>query len=255
MRLASLPMYDEVEVRPATARWWTGLARHLSAHGVGDVPEALGWPDDLYVHWRTPGLLFSQTCGYPLVHMVAGDVQLVATPHYDTLGCEGPRYASHVLVREDAELESVDELRGRRLAVNGFDSYSGYHMWPDMLSGADRPDVYFGEVMETGSHRQSVRSVREGEADVCAVDCVGHALLQDWNPDELTGLRTLCTSLLAPSLPFVTSAATPAGEVSRLREGLFAALADPALAAARGILHLAGASVLTEVDYEKAFGD
>lgn len=253
VRLASLPMYGEIEARPTTERWWGGLARHLRDHGVGEVPDALDWPDDLYAHWRTPGLLFSQTCGYPLVHIVAGDVQIVATPHYNVPGCEGPRYTSLILVPEGAEVEAVDELRGSRLAVNGFDSYSGYHVWPIVLPGGESPDSYFGEIVESGSHRASARRVREGEADVCAVDCVGHALLEDGNPDEPRGLRILCTSPPAPALPYVTGAATPADEVSRLRAGLFAALDDPSLAKARARLRLAGASVLAKGEYEKAF--
>lgn len=253
-RVASLPMYGEIEHRPVIEQWWTGVARHLCEQGIVDVPGALAWPDDIYGHWRSPHLLFSQTCGHPLVNIIAQDVQLIATPHYDVSGCEGPYYASYVLVHEESDCQGIDDLRGCRLAVNGTDSYSGYHVWPRVLPDAEGLDTFFDEVIQSGAHRASVRCVREKVADVCAVDCVTHALLGDQVPDEISGTRVLMTSPQAPALPFITSAATSTEDVAFLREGLFAALADPSLAAIRAALRLTGASVLTESDYVKVFG-
>ena len=254
MRCATLPMYAEPELRPAIERWWAGVARHLRGHGVGDVPDGLAWSDDRYRAWRSPDLLFSQTCGHPLVHSVGRSVQIVATPHYDAPGCEGPKYRSHVLVHEDTEERSIGELRGKRLAVNGRDSWSGYRVWRRILSGSVDVEEMFGHIVLTGSHRESIRSVREGRADACAVDCVSHVLLGDRAPGELAGTRVLERSPLAPALPFITGAATTPDELVRLRNGLFAALADPCLADARAALRLTGASVLSEADYRRTFG-
>ena len=247
-------MYADPELRPAIEGWWVGVARHLRDRGVTDVPDALTWSDDRYREWRAPDLLFSQTCGYPFVHSVGESVQIVATPHYEVPGCEGPRYRSFVLVREDTEARSVDEVRGKRLAVNGLDSWSGYRVWRRILSASVDFEEMFGEVVITGSHRESVRAVRKGRADVCAVDCVSHALLGDGAPDELAGTRVLGRSPLQPALPFITGAATTQRELARIREGLFAALDDSELSGARDALRLAGASVLTEADYRRAFG-
>ena len=253
MRCASLPMYAEPELRPVIERWWTGVAGHLRDHGVTDVPDALTWSEDRYRAWRSPDLLFSQTCGHPLVHSVGSSVRVVATPHYEAPGCEGPRYRSFVLVREGTEERSIGELRGKRLAVNGRDSWSGYRVWRRILSGGVDVEEMFGDIVITGSHRESVRSVRERRADLCAVDCVSHALLRARSPDELAGTRILGRSPLQPALPFITGAATTEGELARIREGLFAALADPRLAQARAALLLTGASVLTEATYRHAF--
>lgn len=246
-------MYAEPELRPTIERWWAGVARHLREHGVTGVPDALTWAEDRYLPWRSPDLLFSQTCGHPLVHAVAGSVQIVATPHYGAPGCEGPRYRSLILVREDTQARSIEDLRGRRLAVNGLDSYSGYHAWRRVLPGSGGVEETFGEVVLTGSHRASIRSVREGRADVSAVDCVSHALLGERSPEDLAGTRILDRSPLAPALPFITGRATAGAELGRIRDGLFAALADPGLAKARAGLLLTGASVLGEADYRRAF--
>ena len=257
MRCATLPMYAEPELRPAIERWWNGVAGHLRDHGVTDVPDALTWSEDRYRAWRSPDLVFSQTCGHPLVHSVGSSVKVVATPHYEAPGCEGPRYRSFVLVREDAEDtgdRSIGELRGKRLAVNGRDSWSGYRVWRRILPATVDVEEMFGDVVITGSHRESVRAVREGRADVCAVDCVSYALLDRKSPDELAGTSILGRSPLQPALPFITGAATTEGELVRIREGLFAALADPSLAEARATLLLTGASVLTEATYREAFG-
>lgn len=251
--VASLPMYGIAELRAATETWWAGVARHLEECGIAGVPKMLTWPRDVYRHWRSPDLLFSQTCGHPLVNLIAGDVRLVATPHYGAPGCDGSRYASHVLVRADAAAESIDGLRGGRLAVNGPDSYSGFHVWTRLLPSGETRESYFGRIIETGSHRAAIRGVRTAEADVCAVDCVTHALLSDRAPDEVEGTRILATSPPVPALPFVTGAATSTDDATRLREGLFAALADPSLAEVRAALRLTGASVPTEADYLQAF--
>ena len=254
-RRVGLPMYAEIEFRPAVQRWWTGLAGHLRARGVEGVPDLLDWPEDRYRQWRDPGLLLGQTCGYPLANDLACDVKLVATPHYSAPGCDGPRYAAHVVVRETDRVRSIGDLRGARLSVNGEDSYSGYHVWRRLLPAGEDARSFFGQVAATGSHRAGIRSVRAGEADACAVDCVTHALLSDRLGGELRGTRILATSPTAPGLPYVTAAATPDEEVRKLRDGLFAALADPALKRARKALRLAGASVLDPEDYRDAFLD
>ena len=254
-RQAGLPMYAEVEFRPAVERWWSGLAGHLREGGVLHVPDRLAWPADRYRQWRDPALLFGQTCGHPLVHRLAGDAKPVATPHYSAPGCDGPRYAAHVVVRETDRARTVDDLRGARLAVNGEDSYSGYHVWRRILPAGEDLRSFFGGLAENGSHRASIRSVLAGEADVCAVDCVTHALLSDWLGEELRGSRILATSPTAPGLPYITAAATPDEEVLKLRRALFAALADPALERVRGALRIAGASVLAAGDYRRAFRD
>ena len=252
-RVASLPMYGEAGHRPAIERWWAGLAGHLRDRGVPGVPDTLTWPEDYHGHWRSPALLFSQTCGHPFVNVLGPAVKLVATPSYDAPGCEGARYGAHVVVPASASARTVGDLRGSRLATNGTGSYSGYHVWRHMLPAGDDPPSFFGEIVATGAHRASIGCVAAGEADACAVDCVTHALLSDQAGDALRGTRILASSPTAPGLPYVTGAATSDDDVERLRAGLRAALADPSLAPARRTLRLTGASVLTDEDYRSAF--
>ncbi|MAG97985.1 MAG: phosphate ABC transporter substrate-binding protein [Rhodospirillaceae bacterium] len=231
--LASLPMYALDVVRAANEAWWQGLARHLRAAGLAEVPMGLTWPAEREAHWRRSDLMFSQTCGYPLTHALAGAVRLVATPCYAAEGCEGPHYDSVVVVAEAAAYTRPADLAGRCCAVNAWDSQSGCNALADLVApqgGSGSADGrFFAEVLKSGSHAASLALVASGRADVAAIDCVVFALLARHAPDRLQGLRTLCRTRPAPGLPYITAAATSDEDVERLRQGLRAAIADPAL--------------------------
>ncbi len=246
-RHASLPMYDLPEIRGETAAWWRGLAGYLRRNGVGDVPDDLGKTSgDPYVHWLSPDLLFSQTCGYPLVTRLAGRVRVVATPCYDAPGCHGAGYCSLIVIAEGAEVQDYAGLAGGVLAVNAPDSHSGYNVIRRMSGGIG----HFAAFTDSGSHRNNIRMVAERKADAAAVDTVTHALLAMHAPEALAGTRILCQSPAAPGLPYVTAMATPPETVERLRAGLMEALADPSLKDLRRALLLKGAEVLPEGAYE-----
>ncbi|MGE0653812.1 MAG: phosphate/phosphite/phosphonate ABC transporter substrate-binding protein [Alphaproteobacteria bacterium] len=247
--LASLPMYDLPEAAAATAAWWQGLARAFRAEGVADVPDRLTAPVSIRDHWRRPDLLFSQTCGYPLTHGLAGRVRLVATPAYAARGCSGARYCSLLIVAEGSPAINLADLRGRRCAFNGKDSQSGYNVLRAMAAPLARGARFFASATETGGHRASIAAVARGEADLCAVDCVTHALLARHAPSALSGTRVLGESPPAPGLPYVTAGDADDDLVARLRAGLDRALADPSLVAARDDLLIVGAEALPLTAY------
>lgn len=251
---ASLPMYDLDGLRPATTAWWQGLARHFRAAGLAGVPPELSWPADRETHWRAAGLLFSQTCGFPLTHALSGALRLVATPCYAAAGCAGPTYDSVVVVAETAAYAGPAELAGRRAAVNAWDSQSGCNALADLVApqggSGGAGGRFFAEVLVSGSHAASIALVAAGRAEVAAIDCVVFALLARHAPGRLAGVRTLCRTRPAPALPYVTAAASSDDDLARLRQGLRAALADPALEAVRGDLLIEDAAVLTLADYD-----
>ncbi len=251
MSVASLPMYDLPEVAAATDAWWAGIARALRRAGLKDVPVGLCRDRDMTRPWRAADLLFSQTCGYPLTHEFAGKLCVVATPCFDCLGCEGPRYCSLLVVREDDPAIALGDLRGRVAAVNGPTSQSGYSALRANVAPLARSGRFFSEVVLSGQHANSLALVAGGKADVCAVDCVTHALLVRHRPSAVANLRVLGSTVDAPGLPYVTRADAGDEVLHRLRAGLFAALADPALAAARETLLIADAEVLPDAAYDR----
>jgi ABC-type phosphate/phosphonate transport system substrate-binding protein len=248
--IAALPMYDWPEVREATDAFWAGLARALRAAGVRDVPDRLSRGDPAG-HLSDPDLLFGQTCGLPLVRHHVNRLRVVATPCYAVPGCTGPRYSSLILVRADLPFHRPEELRGEVAACSEPDSLSGHLALRLVFAAHSHGGRFFARTLRTGSHAAAMAAVREGRADVCAVDCVSFALAARHRPGLIAGLRAIATSPPAPALPWVTSAGRAPDEVARLRAGLMAVLADPDLAGVRAALFLAGAEVLAEGEYAR----
>ena len=244
---AMISMYDMPERRAAIDAWWAGLARHWHAAGLGDIPETAHVPVDLYALWLAPDLFIAQTCGYPLTHELRERVTLVATPVYAADGCVGPTYHSVIVVREDSGLHSLDDVAGKVAAINGYDSQSGWNALRHSLIGKGAP----ARIVETGGHRRSVAAVREGRADVAAIDCVTYANLQAVAPQEVASLRVIARSASAPALPYVTRRDIPPADLQQLRAGLQAALADPALAEARAAMLIAGMEIVPLQAYDR----
>src|SRR3546814_14970061 len=86
-----------------------------------------------------------------------------------------------------------------------------------MAAPLARGVAFFGSALESGVHRASIAAVGAGQADLCAVDCVTHALLQMHAPAALSGTRVLMRSPPAPGLPYVTNAKASDDLVDALR--------------------------------------
>jgi ABC-type phosphate/phosphonate transport system substrate-binding protein len=243
-RVAALPMYDLVELRPATDAWWRGLARAFRRQGVPDVPESLVRRARDARLWRDSSLFFAQICGYPLTHEYAGLLQPVVTPCYRADGCGGADYASLIVVREDDPARRLEDLRGRTAAINGPTSHSGWSVLRAMAAPLAAGGRFFERVVVTGRHAASLAAVGSGKADVAAIDAVTCALLARHRPSSISGIRVLDHSPPAPGLPYVTRADATPDLRARLREGLAEALAEPALAACRDALLIDSAEVL-----------
>jgi len=252
--LASLPMYDLEPLREATDAWWAGIAAALRRQGFDDVPETLsreGGFSDRFDQWASPDLLLSQTCGYPLTHDFADRLKLVATPLYRARHCAGPRYCSVVVVPEDHPAVTIGDLRGGHVAVNGYDSQSGFNSLRALVAPLARDGRFFGKVSETGRHAASLAMVAAGKADVCALDGVSFALWRRHMPELLTGTRVLTVTARAPSLPYVTHAGRSDTEVARLRAALAEAAADPTLGEVRDSLLIEGFETLPRTAYDE----
>jgi ABC-type phosphate/phosphonate transport system substrate-binding protein len=235
----SLPMYDVPELIEAHEIFWSGLRRHLAAVGFTDLPLQLGWPDDLSAAWLDPALLLSQTCGYPLRRQLAGRVQLVGVPCYDALGCSGFRYSSALIVAADSPFQNLAHLVGKTAAYNELGSQSGYNALRHSVAPLARNGRFFGHVIESGRHEHSIDFVREGKADIAAIDGVTLALLQRHQPSRIAGVRIIGQTAMVAGLPFITALSRPPSDVQRLQAALRQAFADPALTEVRAALLLA----------------
>lgn len=228
---AVLPMYDLPEVRGATDAVWERLARHLGDAGVANVPRRLSRDIPFDALGTASGLLFAQTCGYPLTHADRGRFRVLATPCYRAPGCHGPTYSSAIIVGELVQADALGDLSGKVCAVNGLDSHSGMNALfaevAKVVPEAPPEPPFFERIVLTGSHSESVGAVARGDCDVAAIDAVTYALLARWRPAALERTRLLSWTDAAPAPPFVTSAHTPLELVARLDAALDRLFDDP----------------------------
>lgn len=242
---AYLGMYDFPALREAQDAWWSGLAGHFREHGFADVPGELNRSvSDIYDIWQAANLFLGQTCGYPLTHRLAGRVRLIGTPCYDAPGCEGALYRSLFVVAADCVHENLAAALPARIAVNGKDSYSGWHVLSGLIDVSS-------ELVISGGHAKSIDLVAQGEAGIAAIDCVTHALIGDVEPERLVGTRVIGQSAPAPGLPYITRADLDEGQLQAMIEAIGDAFDDATLAAARRSLRLSGFASVPLSEYRR----
>ncbi|MFP2927867.1 PhnD/SsuA/transferrin family substrate-binding protein [Pyxidicoccus sp. 3LG] len=113
-------------------------------------------------------------CGYPyvlkrdrpepVVDVLAAPV--MRAPRYGNQ----PLYFSDLIVREDSGFRRFEDLKGATLVYNEEKSNSGYNMPRSFLIEHGLTEGFFGKVIRSGSHEQSIRMVATGEADASFVD-------------------------------------------------------------------------------------
>jgi ABC-type phosphate/phosphonate transport system substrate-binding protein len=244
---AALPMYDWPEVHWANDALWGAIVARLGASGIA-APAALDRSRAYDASWRDPGLVLSQTCGYPFSTRLRGLVRLIGTPIYNVFGCRGPNYSSMIVVRTDEPGERLADVGGRRFAYNTSDSLSGYLA----LGAAARDaglDTNAREWIATGSHRGSVRAIAEERADVAAIDAVCWAFALRYEPEAVSRLKVIGQTELRPAPPLITAVERPDSQLQAIRRAFESAVADPATRSACQALHLTGLGLFDEWDY------
>lgn len=245
---ASLPMY--ASNLAGTAALWRYLAGKLDDAGVRDVPPELTWPDDLHAHWKDPELFLSQACGYPLVTELEHHVRVVGTFRYNAAGCSGALCRSVLIARTGEGAQDLRDFRGRTVVYNSTDSQSGYNSLRALVAPMSINGQFFCDQHESGSHRKSVEMVRDGLADIAAIDCVSFAGFSRCAPEVTQGIRVIGYSEPYPGLPLITAGSTSDATLATLRSTLSAAVRDPALSPLLGDLFIKGFEPLDFRDYQ-----
>jgi ABC-type phosphate/phosphonate transport system substrate-binding protein len=247
--IAALPMYDFPWTAAANEALWAAIFARLTEARVR-APAELTHGGELIALWRHPGLVFGQTCGYPYVTGLKDAVTLIAAPEYSFPGCDGASHRSFVVRRVSEPRRGLGEFKGATAALNAHDSNTGMNLFRAAIAVVAGGAPFFRAIIATGSHEASVEAVAERRADLASIDCVSFALLKRGRPDLIDRVAVVAESPLSPCLPFIAAASLPAPTIAVVREALFAALADPALAEARATLGLRGARVATPADYD-----
>jgi ABC-type phosphate/phosphonate transport system substrate-binding protein len=246
---ASLPMYNFPEMRDVNARFWEALRGLLREGGLGDVPEHLTFerrpvPDRLETH-----MLFSQTCGYPLETVFAGQAIRLGAPIYDVPGCAGPTHRAFFVVRDDSPAQSLADLKGGVFLLNSPVSNSGMNLPRRALAEIAGGKPFFREIIETGGHPASLDRLLRGEGDAASIDCVTYAFWRLYRPGAAAQVRILAETPPSPAIPFVTSVATPPKIVDILHAALHKLVSNPRYATARAGLLITGIEDVPDAAY------
>jgi hypothetical protein len=208
---AGLPWYRVPGSEDLHDRLWSFLRRFLQDAGFDSarLPQKLDSGDIRAVD----DLLFTQTCGFDIAAMPKPlPWRIVGAFGY---GGRRGTYTSYIMARADSALRNLQELAGHKPAANDLRSYSGFHVFGTLL---EEPLVSLRErVRWTGSHLESLRCLRTGEAEFAAIDTVTHDLLRKFAPDTMLGLRILAESAPVPAPPIVTSLHLDEADVIKLR--------------------------------------
>ncbi|MGB8923296.1 MAG: PhnD/SsuA/transferrin family substrate-binding protein [Pseudomonas sp.] len=244
---AELLMYVAPEpIRAANECWISRILDHLGHCRLN--AESLSLPE----LWLSPSLLLTQTCGYPLMTLLRGQVRIVGRPRYELPDASAGNHCSMILSRADDVRTTLADFRGSRGVINSEDSNSGMNLLRQRLAPLHRDGQFFATVGISGAHRESLRWVREDRGDLAAIDSVTYAYLAQYAPDEVSGLRVVARSAYSPTLPFITAATATDEQIEQLLQVMNQSLDElPDVARTLGLLHVLPAN---ESDYEVLLG-
>lgn len=198
--IASLAMYPFESLRDSYDDLWARIAARL-----GTAPPELDWSLDHLDAARRPDLVLGQTCGWPLVTVLDGAVDVVGAFDMDVAEGSEARYRSVLIEGPNAEAP---------VAVNGADSLSGWVSWCAVRGVPDRSLI-------TGGHVASVFAVADGRASAASIDAVSWVHVQVIHPHVAALVEVVGHGPRVPTLPLVTHRD---GDVAALRAAVAAAL-------------------------------
>ncbi|AVE05373.1 phosphate ABC transporter substrate-binding protein [Pseudomonas palleroniana] len=239
---AELRMYVAPEaIQQANDQWLTRIFEHLALRRLNadhlDLPGV----------WLAPQLLMAQTCGYPLMTQLRGQVRVIGRPRYELPHSSGGEHCSLLLTRDDNPRHTLADFYNSRGVINGHDSNSGMNLLRERLAPLQRDGRFFATVDISGAHRESLRWLREDRADLAAIDSVTYDYLARFSPQEVAGLRIVAHSAPSPTLPYIGARGLQDAQVTAIRLAMNQALEDlPQVAKILGVQEVLAAS---EDDY------
>ena len=152
-------------------------------------------------------------CGLPYIWKAdepGSDIELLAAPVMNRLRYNNqPVYYSDVVVHKESPFFKFADLRGSRWAINETRSHSGYNLVRYYLSTIGETGDFFGEMIESGAHQNSLRMIIDGRCDASAIDSTVLELELEKDPELNRLLRVIETMGPSPIPPFVASKTLP----------------------------------------------
>ncbi|PTY01874.1 hypothetical protein DB346_10475 [Verrucomicrobia bacterium LW23] len=170
-------------------------------------------------------------CGLPYVierDKAQPTVDLLVAPIMKGERYKGqPKYFSDLIVKKDSPVQGLADLRGKTYVYNEELSNSGYNMPRHKLVESGETKGFFGRVLRSGSHEESIRMVAEGQADASYVD----SLVLDYDRAKGLGyaarVRVIESRGPAGICPVVVSVKVPDSVRKKLQDAFVGMDKDP----------------------------
>jgi ABC-type phosphate/phosphonate transport system substrate-binding protein len=188
IHVAALPWYTFPSTRPALDAVWSETRSRLAALGIERLPAALSHTADHYELLADPQLVLSQCCGLDLFQPHSANIVPFAAPVITAIDVAPGMYFSYIVTQSSATLKSP------RVVINSRFSHSGHSA---MKAWLKRNGITDYTITESGSHAHSIVALREGHADLAAIDALS------WQHIDTSGVEILDSSDPAPAPPFV----------------------------------------------------
>jgi len=152
-------------------------------------------------------------CGLPYIWKVERNhprIELLAAAVMQSERYQNrPVYYSDVIVRSGSNFFSFMDLRSASWAYNEPNSQSGYNITCYHLATLGETGTFFGNVVESGAHQESLRMVLAGEIDASAIDSTVLETEMLQHPEICERFRVIATLGPSPIPPWVISTNIP----------------------------------------------
>jgi ABC-type phosphate/phosphonate transport system substrate-binding protein len=148
---------------------------------------------------------------------------VMAAPRYGAR----PVYFTDVVVRHDDPAHAFTDLRGRAWTYSHEGSHSGYNVMRHHLLVLGETKGYFGRVVASGSHQNSIRMILDGTADASGIDSTVLELELARRPELAGLLRTVAAVGPSPIPPTVVARGLAPSLKARLQEIFLGMPTDP----------------------------
>jgi ABC-type phosphate/phosphonate transport system substrate-binding protein len=238
-------------VDAATAAAWSELfARIAALSGIALDVIAHAAPAPLELLWRRDDLGLAFICGYPFAR---GEfpVRPVAVP-LPMSGGRQPIYATHLVVRAESDVATLQDSFGTRLGWTVAHSQSGFnavrtHLLAYRRAGAT---LYAESIGPLVTPRRVIDSLLAGEIDIGPLDSYFYDLLLAAEPETAAKLRIVETTAPRPMPLLVASRNVDDATVAALRAALVSAEKDGAARNLLVRLWLSGFAAVDPASYQ-----
>ena len=156
--------------------FYEAIGEYLSRTFNIPVQVKQSWADPFTDLLQQTELDIAFVCGLPLIracHAAPDQLQAIAAPVMQSERYQNrPIYFSDVVINTASSITQFAQLAGKRFCFNDPGSNSGYNLMRHHLMQARYSTPFFREVMQSGSHQQSIRWIIEQKADCAAIDSV-----------------------------------------------------------------------------------